>query len=73
MLFAHDTTAALVLAADLVNSDELTDAAALEVFLDKHLVEPRRPATPADLDAVRELRPRLREGPNNRSPDQPRQ
>jgi predicted RNA-binding Zn ribbon-like protein len=60
MLFAHDTTAALVLAADLVNSDELTDVAALEVFLDKHLVEPRRPATPADLDAVRELRPRLR-------------
>jgi len=60
MLFAHDTTAALVLAADLVNSDELTDAAALKVFLDKHLVEPRRPATPADLDAVRELRPRLR-------------
>jgi predicted RNA-binding Zn ribbon-like protein len=60
MLFAHDTTAALVLAADLVNSDELTDVAALEVFLDKHLVEPRRPATPADLDSVRVLRPRLR-------------
>ena len=60
MRFAHDTTAALVLAADLVNSDELTDVAALEVFLDKHLVEPRRPATTADLDAVRALRPRLR-------------
>ena len=60
MVFAHDTTAALVLAADLVNSDELTDVAALEVFLDKHLVEPRRPATTADLDAVRALRPRLR-------------
>ena len=60
MVFAHDTTAALVLAADLVNSDELTDVAALEVFLDKHLVEPRRPATAADLDAVRALRPRLR-------------
>jgi predicted RNA-binding Zn ribbon-like protein len=67
MLFAHDTTAALVLAADLVNSDlansgedELTDVAALEVFLDKHQVEPRRPATAADLDALRALRPRLR-------------
>jgi predicted RNA-binding Zn ribbon-like protein len=60
MLFAHDTTAALVLAADLVNSDELTDVAALDVFLDEHLVEPRRPATAADLDAVHALRPRLR-------------
>jgi predicted RNA-binding Zn ribbon-like protein len=60
VVFAHDTTAALVLAADLVNADELTDVGVLEVFLDKHLVEPRRPATPADLDAVRALRPRLR-------------
>jgi predicted RNA-binding Zn ribbon-like protein len=60
VVFAHDTTAALVLAADLVNSDELTDVAALEAFLDKHLVEPRRRAVAADLDAVRALRPRLR-------------
>jgi predicted RNA-binding Zn ribbon-like protein len=60
MVFAHDTTAALVLATDLVNTEELTDVGALEVFLDKHFVEPRRPATPADLDAVRALRPRLR-------------
>ena len=60
MLFAHDTTAALVLAADLVNSDELTDVAALEVFLDQHQVEPRRAVTAADLAAVRALRPRLR-------------
>ena len=77
MLFAHDTTAALVLAADLVNTadqintadqvntadqtDEgtLADVAALEAFLDKHLVEPRLRATPADLDAVLALRPRL--------------
>ena len=58
MLFAHDTTAALVLAADLVNSDELTDVAALEEFLDQHQVEPRRTATVADLDAVHALRPR---------------
>jgi predicted RNA-binding Zn ribbon-like protein len=60
MLFAHDTTVALVLAADLVNTGELTDAAALEVFLDKHLVQPRRVAVAADLDAVLALRPRLR-------------
>jgi predicted RNA-binding Zn ribbon-like protein len=60
MVFAHDTTAALVLAADLVNSDELTDVAALEVFLDKHGVEPRPRAAAADLDAVRALRSRLR-------------
>jgi predicted RNA-binding Zn ribbon-like protein len=60
MAFAHDTTAALVLAADLVNTEELTDVGAFEVFLDEHLVEPRRRATPAELDAVLALRPRLR-------------
>jgi predicted RNA-binding Zn ribbon-like protein len=60
MAFAHDTTAALVLAADLVNTDELTDTGALEVFLDKHFVVPRPEATPADLEAVRALQPRLR-------------
>ncbi len=60
MGFAHDTIAALVLAADLVNADELTDLGALEVFLDKHQVDPRPRATQADLDAVRALRPRLR-------------
>jgi predicted RNA-binding Zn ribbon-like protein len=60
MVFAHDTTAALVLAADLVNSTGLTDVADLEGFLDKHLVEPRRRAFAADLEAVRALRPRFR-------------
>ena len=60
MLFAHDTTTALVLAADLINSDELTNVAALGVFLDQHLTEPRPAVAPADLDAVRALRPRLR-------------
>jgi predicted RNA-binding Zn ribbon-like protein len=95
VLFAHDTTAALMLAADLVNSnlvdsnlagsglidsnlvdsglvdsgligpgllssDALNDVAALDAFLDEHQVEPRRPATAADLDAVRALRSRLR-------------
>jgi predicted RNA-binding Zn ribbon-like protein len=60
MGFAHDTIAALVLAADLVNADDLADLGALEVFLDKHQVDPRPRAAPADLDAVRALRPRLR-------------
>ena len=60
MTFAHDTTAALVLAADLVNTDELSDVAALEEFLEQHQVEPRRPASPADLDAVLALQPKLR-------------
>jgi predicted RNA-binding Zn ribbon-like protein len=57
--FAHDTAAALLLAADLVNSGELDDVAALEAFLGRHQLEPRR-ATTADLDAVLALRPRLR-------------
>jgi predicted RNA-binding Zn ribbon-like protein len=60
VLFAHDTTAALVLAADLVNTDDLADVGSLEAFLDKHQVEPRLRATAADLDEVRALRPRLR-------------
>jgi predicted RNA-binding Zn ribbon-like protein len=70
VLFAHDTTTALVLAADLVNSadlgggrsadDEVASVGALEAFLDKHFVEPRRRVTVADLAAVRALRPRLR-------------
>ncbi|MGH3226636.1 MAG: CGNR zinc finger domain-containing protein [Streptosporangiaceae bacterium] len=60
MGFAHDTIAALVLAADLVNADGLTDLGALEEFLDRHQVEPRPRASRADLDAVRALRPRLR-------------
>jgi predicted RNA-binding Zn ribbon-like protein len=65
MLFAHDTTAALVLAADLVNAGlvnatDLPDVDSLEVFLDKHQVTPRPKATAADLAAVRTLGPRLR-------------
>jgi predicted RNA-binding Zn ribbon-like protein len=69
VLFAHDTTAALVLAADLINTrqrgaDTLTDVAALEIFLDehhlKHQVAVGRAATRADLDAVLNLRERLR-------------
>jgi predicted RNA-binding Zn ribbon-like protein len=60
MLFAHDTTAALVLAADLVNATDLPDVDSLEVLLDKHQVTPRPAATAADLVAVRALGPRLR-------------
>lgn len=67
MTFAHDTTAALVLAADVVNTmpgraaeaDGLAGITALEEFLDAHRIIPRREARPADLDAVRDLRPRL--------------
>jgi hypothetical protein len=65
--FAHDTTAALVLAADLVNTergwadelDGLTDVTALEAFLHAHRMVPRRAAGPDDLAAVRDLRPKL--------------
>ena len=61
MAFAHDTTAALVLAADLVNTGgQLPDVAALEEFLDRHQVEPRPRATAADLEAVQALGPGLR-------------
>jgi predicted RNA-binding Zn ribbon-like protein len=67
LLFAHDTTAALVLAADLVNTapgradpaDAFDGVAALERFLDEHELLPRQPAGPADLAAIRALRPRL--------------
>jgi predicted RNA-binding Zn ribbon-like protein len=58
MTFVHDTRVAVVLAADLVNT-ELPDIAALENFLDAHHIVPRAPAGPADLTAVRALRPRL--------------
>jgi predicted RNA-binding Zn ribbon-like protein len=67
MTFAHDTTAALVLAADLVNTqpgragktDGLPDTTALEQFLDARQMVPRGAGSPADLDAVRTLRSRL--------------
>jgi predicted RNA-binding Zn ribbon-like protein len=67
MSFAHDTTGALALAADLVNTqpgrasmtDGLPDLAALEKFLDDHQVVPRSPARPDDRDAIQALRPRL--------------
>jgi predicted RNA-binding Zn ribbon-like protein len=70
LLFAHDTTAALVLAADLVNTapgagapaEAIPDADALEKFLAEHQVVPRRGALPADVAPVRALRSRLLAG-----------
>lgn len=67
MPFAHDTAAALGLAADVVNTepgrafaaDGLSDVTSLEEFLDGHRILPRPAVGPADLDAVRDLRPRL--------------
>jgi predicted RNA-binding Zn ribbon-like protein len=67
LLFAHDTTAALVLAADLVNTapgrgapaEALGDADALNAFLEEHQVISHRMAMPADVDAVQALRSRL--------------
>jgi predicted RNA-binding Zn ribbon-like protein len=60
MGFAHDTVAALVLAADLVNADDLADVHSLEMFLDKHEVTPRPQVAAAAVAAVQALRPRLR-------------
>ena len=70
MTFAHDTTAALVLAADLVNTqpgraaktDGLPDTTELEKFLDAHQMVPRSTGSPADLDAIRLLRSQLLAG-----------
>lgn len=67
MTFAHDTTAALALAADLVNTqpgragktDGLSDTDALEKFLDAHQMVPRSTGRTADLDAIWMLRSRL--------------
>ena len=64
MVFAHDTTVALTLGTDLVNTardgDALTGVDALDVFLDQRHLTPRRAATPSDVTAVQALRPQLR-------------
>ncbi|GGM30467.1 MULTISPECIES: CGNR zinc finger domain-containing protein [Micromonospora] len=64
MLFAHDTEAALISAAALVNTiDEgegLPDISALGRFLAEHRYSGRHDRTEAELRSVRELRPRLR-------------
>jgi predicted RNA-binding Zn ribbon-like protein len=65
MVFAHDTEAALIAVAALVNTtgrdgEKLPDVAALDVFFDAHGWTGRRERSRAELDAVRALRPRLR-------------
>lgn len=59
MVFAHDTEAALVQIAALVNTP-LDDVAALEAFLGAHQDSGVRTGTRAELDEVRALRPRFR-------------
>lgn len=65
MLFAHDTEIALAAAAALVNTrqrdaDELEDVAALDAFVQQWGWTGSRRGDDAELEAVRELRPRLR-------------
>ncbi len=68
MVFAHDTEASLVAAVALVNSvsqldgtDTLTTVDALEEFFREHHYTGRLDRNQAELEAVRRLRPRLRE------------
>jgi predicted RNA-binding Zn ribbon-like protein len=64
VLFTHDTEAALLAAAALVNSavepDTLTSVEELGSFLDAHEFTGTRMGDAAELAAVRALRPRLR-------------
>ncbi|HEX3221706.1 MAG TPA: CGNR zinc finger domain-containing protein [Nocardioides sp.] len=65
MVFTHDTEASLLAAVALVNSaeepDTLTTSEELVAFLDEHEFTGTRRGDRAELDAVRDLRPRLRE------------
>ena len=66
MLFAHDTEVALAAAAALVNTansdpDELADVAALDAFVVAWGWTGSHRHTRAELQEVRELRPRLRQ------------
>ncbi len=65
VLFAHDTEVALVAAAALVNTeqdhDELSSVEDLDGFVERHEWTGSRTHDQAELDAVRGLRPRLRE------------
>lgn len=65
MLFAHDTEASLRAAVDLVNSgeapDTLTTVADLDAWYDAHGYTGRRDRDEAELEALRALRPVLRE------------
>jgi predicted RNA-binding Zn ribbon-like protein len=66
VVFAHDTEVALAAAAALVNTDDptdgeaLPDVAALDEFIRAYGWTGRWDRTDAELDAVRQLRPRLR-------------
>jgi predicted RNA-binding Zn ribbon-like protein len=64
VLFTHDTETSLRAAVALANSalepDTLTTGEDLEVFLDEYDTTGARQGDAAELDAVRELRPRLR-------------
>ncbi|GIF63076.1 hypothetical protein Ais01nite_11110 [Asanoa ishikariensis] len=59
MVFAHDTEAALVETAALVNTP-LDDIAALDAFLREHEDTGVRAGTQDELESVRALRPRFR-------------
>lgn len=65
MLFAHDTETALVAAAALVNTatdgDALRTVDDLDRFVERYEWTGSRTRDAAELEAVRELRPRLRE------------
>ena len=65
MLFAYDTEASLRAAVALVNSavepDTLTEIDQLDTWYDEHGFTGRRDADAAELQALRELRPVLRE------------
>ncbi|WP_432479599.1 CGNR zinc finger domain-containing protein [Nocardioides sp. GXQ0305] len=65
MVFAYDSEIALQSAVELVNTaedpDTLTTAAELDDFLGRWSYTGRRDRTRAELDAVRAVRPRLRE------------
>jgi len=70
MVFAHDTDMTLMHAAALANTgpalgaddrEELPDLASLVAWMDRWEWTGRRPRTEAEVDAVRRLRPRLRE------------
>lgn len=65
MIFTHDTEAALVAVAELVNTagqgrDELADVSALDAFVRAQGLTGRHDRSEAELRQVRELRPRLR-------------
>jgi predicted RNA-binding Zn ribbon-like protein len=65
VVFTHDTEASLLAAVALVNSaeepDTLTTVSELTAFLDEHEFTGTRAGDAPELDAVRGLRPRLRE------------